>query len=75
MLSGRVVKFVFNSFFLCQGSNGYSWMITTLFFYCSVRSCYLERGLEFLLKAAGSSLLRLHIEDCGVYITDRSVSY
>ncbi|XP_068745491.1 uncharacterized protein [Montipora capricornis] len=37
-------------------------------------SCYLERGLEFLLKAAGSSLLRLHIEDCGVYITDRCLA-
>ena len=33
--------------------------------------CYLERGLEFLLKSAGSSLLSLHVEDCGVFITDR----
>ena len=36
-------------------------------------SCYLERGLEFLLKAAGSSLLSLHVEDCGVFITDRCI--
>jgi len=36
-------------------------------------SCYLERGLEFLLKSAGSSLLSLHVEDCGVFITDRCI--
>lgn len=36
-------------------------------------SCYLERGLEFLLKAAGFSLLSLHVEDCGVFITDRCI--
>jgi len=37
------------------------------------KRCYLERGLEFLLKAAGSSLLSLHVEDCGVFITDRCI--
>ena len=30
-------------------------------------SCYLEKGREFLLKAAWSSLLSLHIEDCGIF--------
>lgn len=30
--------------------------------------------MEPLLTAAGSSLLTLHIEDCGIFISDRSVS-
>lgn len=33
--------------------------------------CYLEKGMEYILKAAGSSLLSLHVEDCGPLISDR----
>ena len=64
-----------SQFTLEADQSGICWLTHFIFYLGScfffLLSCYLERGLEFLLKAAGSSMQSLHIEECGIFLTDR----